>query len=428
MKWPWLIKAQPPAVPANTQAHAQPVATPVQRWPWLIREPFSGAWQQNREVTQPVLAQNATVFACITLLAQDVAKLRAQLRQRTTNDVWKVASNSAYDPVLRRPNHYQSAMEFRASWMFSLLLAGNAYVLKQRDSRSVVNGLHVLNPESVQPMVTPNGAVYFKLTAGRLSALAVDAWPEAEDDGSYLVDDRAITATRVNCLFNPLVGLSPLWAAALPALNGLAIQNNAQNFWSNAARPSGILTAPGPIADDTAKRLAEYWNSNFTGQNAGRVAVLGDALKFEQMTMSADDAQLIEQLKWSAETICSIFHVPGYKVQAGTLPSYNGGEILNREYLDSCLQFYIEAFETMMDDALNLPSDYGVALDVGQLLRLDQAARSKAHSEGVMGGWLTPNEARGQEDLPPLAGGDELFLQQQMYPIRELARRTAPPA
>lgn len=311
--------------------------------------------------------------------------------------------------------------------MLSLLTAGNAYILRQFDARGVVNGLFIIEPANVTPLVTPAGDVYYRLRADRFTPLTADAWPEAEADGSFVVGQNAIVHSKINTLFSPLVGISPLWAAALPALNGLSIAHNAQNFWSNAARPSGILTAPGPIADETAKRLADYWNSNFTGQNAGRVAVLGDALKFEQMTMTADDAQMVEQLKWNSETICTVFHVPAFKVGVGAMPTYQNGEILNSIYLSDCLAFYIETFETAMDEALNLSGDFAVTLDVSQLLRLDMASRYKAHSEGIAGGWLTPNEAREAEDLSPIAGGNECFMQQQQWPVRELARRTAPP-
>lgn len=110
MKWPsWFAKAHAPSVPVNATANAQPVAAKA-AWPWLIREPFAGAWQQNREVAANTLLQNSVVFACVTLISQDLSKLRAQLRQRTANDTWRITRNPAYDPVLRKPNQYQSAM------------------------------------------------------------------------------------------------------------------------------------------------------------------------------------------------------------------------------------------------------------------------------------------------------------------------------
>src|SRR5690606_8918055 len=109
---------------------------------------------------------------------------------------------------------------------------------------------------------------------------------------------------RWNTLYHPLVGLSPVYAVGINALAGRKIIANSAKFFANGAQPSGVLTALGAISDDTAARLKEHWETNYTGDKVGRVAVLGDGLKYEQMTMTATDAQLIEQLKWTAETVC----------------------------------------------------------------------------------------------------------------------------
>ena len=96
-----------------------------------------------------------------------------------------------------------------------------------------------------------------------------------------------------------LVGLSPIYATGINALAGLRIEQNNARFFDNGAQPSGILTAPGAISDETAQRLKAYWEENFTGTSSGGTAVVGDGLKYRQLTMSAVDAQLIETLKWN---------------------------------------------------------------------------------------------------------------------------------
>ena len=112
------------------------------------------------------------------------------------------------------------------------------------------------------------------------------------------------------CLFHPLIGVSPMFASGLAARQGLNIQGGSATFFANGSQPGGVLTAPGAISDDTATRLANFWNTNFTGANAGRIAVVGDGMKYETMTMSAADAQLIEQLKWTADVVCSTLPRP----------------------------------------------------------------------------------------------------------------------
>ena len=112
-------------------------------------------------------------------------------------------------------------------------------------------------------------------------------------------------------LFHPLIGVSPIYACGIVALQGLNIQANSSQFFASGSNPGGVLTAPGAIDDSTAQRLKACWDANYTGANVGKVAVLGDGLKYEAMSVNAVDAQLIEQLKWTTETVCACYHVPG---------------------------------------------------------------------------------------------------------------------
>lgn len=188
--------------------------------------------------------------------------------------------------------------------------------------------------------------------------------------------------------------------------------------------PGGVLTAPGNIAPATAERLKAYWDENFTGDNAGKVAVLGDGLTFVGMRMTAVDSQLLEQLRWTAEVVCATFHVPPFKVGLGPAPTYQNAEVLNQIYYSDCLQSLIEQFEACMDDGLGLDgTSRGVELDLKGLMRMDTATQIKTLSEAVGGGLLTPNEARQELDRDPLKGGDTVYLQQQYYSLEALAAR-----
>ena len=401
--------------------------------PWLVREPWTGAWQRNEVLSVPSVLANPTIFACLTLIANDIGKLRPMLVEEDDDGagVWEETTNSAYTPVLRKPNRYQNHIQFKQSWMISKLSRGNTYVLKERDQVGNVRALYVLDPCFVWPLVAPDGSVFYRLSPNRLAALNFGVAPvtwEQDPEGSYVVPASEIIHDRMNCLFHQLVGLSPLFAAAMPAVAGLAIGNNAQKFWGNAARPSGVLTAPAAISKETAERLATYWSDNFTGDKSGRVAVLGDGLKFEAMTMTALDAQLVQQLNWSAETICTVFHVPAFKVGVGGMPTHQNAEVLNQIYYTDCLQELIESWELCVDEGLALANDLGIELDIKDLLRMDSTTRFKTYSDAITGGWMAPNEARKAENMPPVDGGDTPYMQQQNWPLAQLADRPTPSA
>jgi HK97 family phage portal protein len=222
-----------------------------------------------------------------------------------------------------------------------------------------------------------------------------------------------------------LIGVSPIFACGSAAGQGIAIQNNSQKFFENMSRPSGVLVAPGAISDETAAAVKTAWTSNFGGENIGKVAVLGDGLKYEAMTVSAHDAQLIEQLKMTAEMICACFKVPGYKIGVGQMPTVNNTAQLNQQYYDQCLQILIEKLEARLTEGLELPSNQEAQFDLMGLLRMDPETRRKSNSEAVKGGWLSPDEARRDENRPPVEGGATPYLQQQNYSLAALAKRDA---
>lgn len=384
-------------------------------WP-VIRESFAGAWQRNVEVNdQSVLAFHA-VFACMTLIASDISKLRVKLVAQDSSGIWTETPNPAYSPVLRKPNGFQTRIQFWESWILSKLSRGNTYVLKQRDNRHVVTGLYVLDPNRVKPLVTPDGAVYYSLSTDNMAGL---------QEETLVVPASEIIHDRFNCLFHPLVGLSPIFACGLAATQGLAIQNNSARFFGNNSRPGGLLVAPGRIDSENATRLKEYWQANFSGDNAGKIAVLGDGLKYEGLSVNADDAQLIDQLKWTAEVCCSTFHVPPYKIGVGSLPSYNNVQALNVEYYSQCLQSLIEAAELCMDEGLGTGEKLGTEFDVDNLLRMDAITQMDALDKAK--GKLTVNEMRAKLDRKPVEGGDTVYLQEQDHSLEWLARRDAQP-
>lgn len=387
-------------------------------WP-RVREPYTGAWQRNDDWTADTVLAYHAVYACITLISSDIGKLRPRLVVADENDIWTETTSPAFTPVLRRPNRYQNHIQFKEWYIVSKLIRGNTYVLKERDRRGVVVALYPLDPCRVTVLVSPDGSVFYRLSADNLSGI---------ERGSIEVPASEIIHDRMNCLWHPLVGVSPLFAAGLAASEGLKIQRNAATFFGNASQPGGILTAPGAISDPTAQRLKEYWEENFTGENAGAVAVVGDGLKFEPMRTSAADSQMIEQLKWTAEVVCSCFKVPAYKVGVGPSPGATNVEALDQQYYSQCLQILIEQFEACLDEGLGLDVPIegrrmGVELDLDGLLRMDTQTQVSTLADGVNRGLMTPNEARRKLNSPPLIGGDTIYLQQQQYSIEALHER-----
>jgi HK97 family phage portal protein len=387
-------------------------------WP-TVREPFAGAWQRNKEWTTDTVLAHHAVYACITRIAQDFGKLRPKLVEQDDDGIWSEIENGAHSPALRRPNRFQNHIQFKESWAISKLTRGNTYVLLERDGRGVVSAMYVLDPNRVTVLVAPDGAVFYELHQDNLAGLEQDrlAVPASE-----------IIHDRMNCLYHPLVGTSPIFACGTAANMGLQIQESSATFFGNGSNPSGILTTATAIDVEKSKELSDLWNARFGKGAPGGVAVLGGGMKFEAMRMTATDSQLIEQLGWTAETVCSTFHVPPWKVGIGPQPAYTKPEIANQAYYSDCLQAHIEQFELCMDGALGFETSttgrmLGVELDLTGLFRMDQGGQVETLTKAVSGSLLTVNDARKRMDEKPVAGGDSIWMQQQNYSLEALAER-----
>ena len=386
-------------------------------WMPLIREADSGYWQRNLEIRNDSVMSFHADFSCRTLIAGDVSKLEPGLKQGDANDIWTPIDNPAYSPVLRKPNDFQNRIQFFESWMLSKLQRGNAYILKQRDGRGVVVKMYVLDPNLVTVLVADDGSVFYQLATDKISGLP----------NQVIVPAREIIHDRFNCMFHPLVGISPIYANGLAATQGLNIQTESALLFKNNSMPGGLLVAPTPITKDDADKIKLQWETAFGGVNRGRVGVVGNGVKFEKLPFSAVEGQMIEQLKMTAEIVCSTYHVPSFMVGAGPMPPQTSIEALLTLYYSQCVQKHIGQIEVCLAEGLGLPSNLRVVFDLAGLLRMDTATQYKTISDGVRGGFLTPNEGRWLLDKKPLPGGDTVYLQEQDHSLQALADRDAGP-
>lgn len=410
------------AVALELQQKAIPLQPLSGRGGWwsIVAEPFMGAWQRNLEIKTDTVLTYSAVFACVTLIASDIGKLAFRLVEEVEPDVWEKADSPSYSPVIRKPNHYQTINKYIEQYIFSKLIHGNTYVLKQRDNRQVVTRLYVLDPTRVTPLVAQDGSVYYELKRDDLSGLGREV---------ITVPASEIIHDTQNAFFHPLIGISSIYACGLAATQGLSIQGNSSKLFANGSMPGGVLTAPGAISDTTAQRIKEYWDSGFSGDNVGKVAVLADGLKYEQMSFNAVDMQLIDQLKWTGENICTAFKVPAYMVGIGPPPPYANIEPLIQQYYSGCIQTLTTSFEIAHDEGLGLlpkieGRQLGTEFDVNDLIWMDSATKTKAAADGIGSGGMSPNEARRRYfGLGKVPGGNAPYLQQQYYSLEALAER-----
>lgn len=375
------------------------------------RETFAGEWQTGSRSTGGVTRKSplahSAVYTCINNIASDISKLPLRvMRPRASGEGREPHTNHPLTRLFTKPNNYQTSLQFLQHYLGSKLWTGNAYVILFRDARGVAESMHALDPTTVTPSITEDGSVWYHVKADRLNRLAEDLYIPARD----IIHDRAIT------LFHPLIGVSPLYAAAVSASIGNSISANSEQFFQNMSRASGTLTAPGEIPQTTADRLKKEWDGNYSGLGFGKVAVLGSGLEWKPLTINAADAQLIEQLRFTVEDIGRVYRVPSFMLGETKL-TYRNSEQLARMYYQGCLSYHIEALEQCFNQKFEVDRGIEIEFDLSPLFRLETDLRYDTHSKALNAGIKSINEVRADEDLPPVKGGEEPRLQMQYVPL-----------
>lgn len=390
-------------------------------WP---REFTTGAWQRNLTCQTEDLTAFSAVYACVTIISGDIAKLGLNLWRELERGGREKAVTHPYWRLFHHPNDWQTVVEFIQQWVTSVLLTGNAYVLMRRDARGVVSSMHVLDPRRVRVYVTEQGEPVYRVAQDTLADVVT-----LEE----LVPARDMIHDRMNPLFHPLVGVSPIISAAGAAAAGNHILEQSGAFFGAMSRPSGLLIpqTPGLLTPQQQKDLKEAWTANYGGAaNAGKVAVLPAHMTWTAMTMTAADSQLIDQLKFSVEDVARAYRVPGFMLGDLTKVSYRNAEQLTRIYHQGCLQYHLERIEWRLDASLELATDISAEFDLAALFRMESDVRATTAKSWLDAGVKAINEVRAEEGLPPVKGGEKPRLQAQYQPLdapAPAAPASAPP-
>jgi HK97 family phage portal protein len=374
-----------------------------------------GAWQMNRQEPQrgqELLAFSA-VYACINVISNDIAKLPVQVFEvDLENGARDPRRSDYYVQLMRAPNSYMTGPDFLKAFVQSYLLQGNSYIyIGKRNGRGEVEELHPLNPYRTRPLVTEGGAIFYEVLYDDYFAGL-----KAND----VIGARDIIHHRLPLLPGyPLIGVTPIFAAAASSAVGLKILQNSQQFFANASRPSGMLVTEQQIPKELAERYKQDWEQAYRGEGTGKVALLHGGMKWEPLTITAQDAQLIEQLRWSVEDVARVFGVPPFMLGDMTKVSYRNTEQLARAYLTGCLSSHIESIERRFAAAFDFGINFEFKLDLSALLRTEIDIRYAAYSQALTAGWQSINEVRAQEGLEPVDGGEEPRVQMQYRPLSE---------
>jgi HK97 family phage portal protein len=372
----------------------------------------TGAWQQHDSYTEEGEVAEGTntaiVYACLRRIAGDIGKMGACVK-RLTGAIWEEGTHQVWSKLIRRPNRFQTWGLFIKCWVYSLLLEGNAYVVKLYGASGLIEELIVLDPTKVTPHVSEEtGEVWYHVGGDPLARIS---------DDSLFISALDLIHHPYMPLGHPLIGTSPLARALSASRAREGIVANSANLTANGAVPPLVVTVPEGTPEVQVKEIANKWRR----MPKHRAAVIDASIKVDQLAAKYVDSQAAEIAELSGVDICAAFDVPPWKVGLEPAPA---GDIEARQiaYYQDSLQWIVEDIEELLDHGLGLPTDTAIEFDEGNLLRLDSKTRAEVDAI-LIKGVKTPNEARKGWNLPKVAGGDSVYMQQQNYSLEALHKR-----
>ena len=368
---------------------------------------FFGRSTSGKNVNERTAMQTTAVYSCVRILAEAVASLPIHVYRYTDTGKERVYDHPLYYLLHDEPNPEMTSFVFRETLMSHLLIWGNAYAQVIRDGSGRVLSLYPLLPDKMEVDRDEHGRLFYTYTRN------TDENPNFSEYGRVRLKPEDVLHIP-GLGFDGLVGYSPIAMAKNAVGMTLACEEYGASFFENGATPGGVLEHPGVLKDPA--KVRESWHSVYGGsKNAGKVAVLEEGMKYQQIGIPPEEAQFLETRKFQIDEIARLYRIPPHMVGDLDKSSFSNIEQQSLEFVKYTLDPWVIRWEQSIQRALLLPQEkreYFVKMNVDGLLRGDYESRMKGYSIGIQNGFMCPNDVRRLEsmDLIPVEEGGEYFL------------------
>lgn len=353
-------------------------------------------------------------WACVRLISETVASMPIRFYAKNKDGTRSELFDHPLGVLLNgKVNRYQTRVEFFETLTMNLAMHGNGYALRQSNSRGDLIGLMPMMSPQMEVILDSGGALVYRYNDGERT-------------------QRNFNEEKIwhNKIFgNGIIGLSPLSYGRNSIGIGLATENTAGKIYKNGGKPAAALTLPPEmetLTPEQRKQLKDNFADIADGNSDDNLFVLELGMKYTQVSMSPQDIELLSSRSFQLKDVARFMGVPSVLINdmdATTVWGSGISEIIEGFYKFG-LRPYLERYEASIIHNLLPIKDrqrIEVEFDFNALLRADMDKRFKTFKEAITGGFMSPNEARAEEGWSRKDGGDDLFMQQQMTPISQLA-------
>lgn len=360
--------------------------------------------------------KEATVYACIRILADAVGKLPAKIYQDKEGK--QSAAMHYLTPILKtRPNPWMSSRDFFKALEVQRNIYGNAYAWLDVKTRGPdagkVSGIYLLDSTKVEIWVDDVGLLPGK---GKMWYIYRD-----NKGKEYKIKPDEMLHFK-GLSFDGITGISPLEYLKETVENAGAASNFLNNSFKNGMQTKGIIHYVGDLDAKAEKTFREKFEQMSSGlKNANRISLLPIGYQYQPLSLSMTDAQFLENTELTIKQIAAAFGVKMHQLNDLDRATHTNVEHQQREFYIDTLMDILTGYEQELTYKVftdkELEDGYYIKFNVNAILRADPKTRYEGYRLAIQSGFLTPNEVRALEEMEAREGGDRLLVNGNMLPI-----------
>lgn len=353
-------------------------------------------------ITEEGALNLTAVWACVRILSETVGTLPMHLYRRTANGRERQYDHPCHH-LVRIPNSYSTRFDLMHHLMVSCALWGNGYARIFRNKRYRPTRLQLLHPARVEPILTDNDELFYRL-----------------DSGELLPNEDVIHLRGLST--NGYKGKSPIAVHHDNLELSVSAQIYGKCFFDQGGNMSGVFKYPSTLKPEAYQRLKKDLIAQSVGlHNAHVPLLLEGGMTYERISIPPEDAQFIATRKFQKTEIATIYGVPPHMIADLERATNNNIEHQGMEFVQYCLMPYLVRIEEEFNRKLLRDDEFGefyFLFGLNGLLRGDAKTRSEYYKNMNIVGAMSANEIRSLEDMNSYDGGDEYFVQMNMQPVK----------
>ncbi len=379
---------------------------------WAQLRDWLGISADTLDVSGTRSLKEVTVYTCIKILAETLAKLPLKIYQ-DQNGIRKASDHYLYKLLKLRPNPYMSAVDFWKCLETQRNIYGNAYAAPDVLRNGQIIGIYPLDSSRMNIYVDDMG-----LLSSRNSIWYIytdNAGVQHKFNSDEILHFKGVTT-------NGLVGLSVIESLRASIENAKAAGGFLNNSYKNGMQSAGIINYVGdlsPAAETNFRNKFEQMSSGLA--NANRISLLPVGYQYQSMALKLTDAQFLENSRFTIQQLTAAYGIKPHQVNDQTKTSYASVSESNREFYTDTMLAILTMYEQELTYKLFLDREIAAGFytrfSADVILRGDLKTRYDAYAVAVQNGFKKPNEIRAMEEDPDADGGDQLIVNGNYVPL-----------